>query len=115
MALSFPFNRGQLVVLVAVNPRERVWGRLVGLESAGVAIRGMELGSWEETLGLVRQGQGEQVSIGTRFVPMHRVESLYLDETVAGAPSMAELFRRNTGVDPLDFLADPEIPRRGKR
>ncbi|HET6331453.1 MAG TPA: hypothetical protein VFF76_11760 [Holophagaceae bacterium] len=115
MPLSFPFNRGQLVVLVAVNPRERVWGRLVGLESAGVVIRGMELGSWEENLGLIRQGQTQHVSIGTRFVPMHRVESLYLDEAVAGAPSMAELFRANTGADPLDFLADPEMPRRSKR
>jgi hypothetical protein len=104
-----------MVVLVAVNPRERVWGRLVGLESAGVAIRGMELGSWEENLNLIRQGQAQHVSIGTRFVPMHRVESLYLDEAVAGAPSMAELFRVNTGADPLDFLADPDIPRRGKR
>ena len=115
MALSFPFNRGQLVVLVAVNPRERVWGRLVGLESAGVAIRGMELGGWEANLALIRQGEAQHVSIGTRFVPMHRVESLYLDETVAGAPSMAELFRNGSGVDPLDFLADPEVPRRGKR
>jgi hypothetical protein len=115
MALSFPFNRGQLVVLVAVNPRERVWGRLVGLESAGVAIRGMELGSWEENLALIRQGQGEHVSLGTRFVPMHRIESLYLDESIAGAPSMAELFRVNTGKDPLDLLADPGLPRRTKR
>ena len=115
MALSFPFNRGQLVVLVAVNPRERVWGRLVGLEAAGVAIRGMELSSWEENLSLVRQGQGQHVSLGTRFVPMHRVESLYADEAVAGAPSMAEIFKNGTGVEPLDFLADPEMPRRGKR
>lgn len=115
MPLSFPFNRGQLVVLVAVNPRERLWGRLVGLESAGVVIRGMELGSWEANLALIRQGQGEHVSLGTRFVPMHRVESLYADETVAGAPSMAELFRKGTGADPLDFLADPDLPRRGKR
>ena len=115
MALSFPFNRGQLVVLVAVNPRERLWGRLVGLEAAGVAVRGMELGNWDENLALLRQGQMEHVSVGTRFVPMHRVESLYADEQVAGAPSMGDLFRRGSGMEPLDFLADPELPRRGKR
>ena len=115
MALSFPFNRGQLVVLVAVNPRERVWGRLVGLEAAGVAVRGMELGSWEENLATIRQGAPEQVSLGTRFVPMHRVESLYLDEAIAGAPSMGELFKKGTGLEPLDFLADPEPSRRTKR
>ena len=115
MPISFPFNRGQLVVLVAVNPRERVWGRIIGLEAAGVVIRGMELGSWDENLATIRQGAPEHVSVGTRFVPMHRVESLYLDESIAGAPSMAELFRKNTGLEALDFLADPEPARRTKR
>jgi hypothetical protein len=110
-----PFLRGQLVVLVAHSPRERIWGRLLGLEAAGVAIRGLDLTPWDEVLSLVRQGESAQVSIGTRFVPMHRVESLYLDEASSGAPSMAQLFFEGTGQDAGDFLADPVQPKRGKR
>lgn len=114
MPLSMPFNRGQLVVVVTTSPRERMWGRLLGLETAGVAVRGMDMAAWDESLALIRQGQGEHVSVSTRFVPMHRVENLYLDEPSSGAPSLEQLFRNATSRDPMEFLADP-ITKRSKR
>lgn len=114
MPLAMPFNRGQLVVLVLHSPRERVWGRLLGLEASGVAVRGLELTPWNDVLALVRHGQADQVSVGTRFVPMHRVESLYVDEPNSGAPSMAQLFQEGTGQSPDALLADPLLPKRGK-
>ena len=114
MPLSMPFNRGQLVVLITTGPRERLWGRLVGLEDAGVAIRAMDMATWDESLALIRKGESEQVSVSTRFIPMHRVESLYLDEACSGAPSLEQLFRAATGQDPMEFLADP-VAKRGKR
>ena len=106
MALSLPFQSGQLVVVVLREPRERVWGRFLGLEAAGVAVRGLDLRPWDEVLSLVRSGAAEQVSINTRFFPMHRVESLYLDEPSSGVESLAQAFLRRTGVDPQDFLKD---------
>ena len=114
MALSLPFNRGQLVVLVTNGPRERLWGRLVGLDTAGVAVRAMDMAAWDESLSLIRNGQAEHVSVSTRFVPMHRVECLYLDEASSGAPSLELLFRNGTNLDPMEFLADP-VSKRGKR
>lgn len=106
MAIPIPFTHGQLVVLVLRDPRERIWGRLLGLEAAGLAVRGIELSPWEEILSLVKRGDADQVALGTRFVPMHRVESLYLDEPSSGVGSLAEEFRQRTGVLPEDFLAD---------
>ena len=114
MPLSMPFNRGQLVVLITVTPREKLWGRLVGLETAGVALRCMDIATWDESLRMIRAGQSEHVSVSTRFVPMHRVENLYLDEAASGAPSLEQLFRAGTGEDPMEFLADP-VAKRGKR
>ncbi len=114
MALSLPFNRGQLVVLVTIGPRERLWGRLVGLDMAGVAVRAMDMAAWDESLSLIRNGNSEHVSVSTRFVPMHRVECLYLDEASSGAPSLEQLFRNGTNLDPMEFLADP-VAKRGKR
>ena len=105
MALTLPFQRGQIVVLVLREPRERVWGQLLGLEPAGLAIRGLELQVWEETLAMVKRGEGDQVSLGTRFYPMQRVETLYLDEATSGVPSLAEDFLRRTGVGAEDFLS----------
>lgn len=109
MGISLPFKQGQLIVMLLREPRERLWGRLLGLEAAGVAIRGLDLSPWEEVLGLVRRGEGEMVALSTRFYPMHRVESLYLDEASSGVPSLGDEFRARTGVEALDFLADLEV------
>ena len=108
MPLSMPFRPGDLVVVVLQSPRERIWGRILGLEASGIALRGVDLTPWEEVLTLVRTGQADQVALGTRFLPMHRVESLYLDEPSSGAPSLAETFLDRTGQDPHAFLADPQ-------
>jgi hypothetical protein len=104
MGLSLPFEEGQRVVAVLREPRERVWGSLLGLEPSGVAIRGLELRCWEETLGQVKRGERDQVALATRFFPMHRLETLYVDEPSSGVPSLAEEFLRRTGVAPEVFL-----------
>ena len=106
VAIPIPFASGQLVVVVLREPKERLWGRLLGLETSGIALRGVELSPWEELLGLVKRGESDQVALGTRFVPMHRIESFYLDEPSSGVRSLAEEFRLRTGVGPTDFLAD---------
>ena len=106
MPLTIPFQSGDLVVVVLQSPRERIWGRLLGLDAMGIAIRGLDLTPWEEVLSLVRRGEGDQVALGTRFLPMHRVEAMYLDEPSSGAPSLAEVFHARTGQDPHTFLAD---------
>jgi len=106
MALSLPFASGQIVVVVLRDPRERIWGRLLGLEASGIALRGLELTPWEQVLTLVKRGEDDQVAIGTRFYPMHRVESLYLDEPSSGVPSLSQDFQRRSGRDPQAFLTD---------
>lgn len=106
MAIPIPFASGQLVVVVLREPKERLWGRLLGLEASGLALRGVELSPWEEILALVKRGEADQVALGTRFIPMHRLESLYLDEPSSGVSSLAEEFKHRTGVEPAEFLAD---------
>jgi hypothetical protein len=103
-----PFQSGDLVVVVLQSPRERVWGRILGLDTSGIALRGLDLVPWEEVLTLVRTGQSDQVALGTRFLPMHRVETMYLDEPSSGAPSLAQTFNDRTGQDARAFLADPQ-------
>lgn len=105
MAEPRPFRPGDLVVLVLLGPRERLWGRLVSLEAPGITVRGLDLSPWEEVLTLVRTGEGDQVALGTRFLPMHRVESMYLDEPSSGVPSLAQTFLDRTGAEASAFLA----------
>ena len=109
MTLPLPFKAGQLVVLVLKEPRERIWGRLLGLEAAGIALRGIDVNPWEEVIGFVRRGEADLAALDTRFLPMHRVESLYLDEPSSGVHSLSEDFERRTGRNPLDFLVDRSL------
>ncbi len=111
MPLTMPFQPGDLVVVVLHTPRERIWGHLLGLDVSGIALRGLNLTPWEEVLTLVRTEQADQVALGTRFLPMQRVEAMYLDEDSSGAPSLAETFQDRTGRDPRAFLA-PSLARR---
>ncbi len=106
MSIPLPFVHGQLVVVVLKDPRERMWGRLLGLDGAGLAVRCLDLRAWEEVLSQVRRGEQDQVALGTRFFPMHRVESLYLDEPSSGVPSLAVDFLQRSGMDAQEFLKD---------
>jgi hypothetical protein len=106
MSLALPFAHGQLIVVILRDPRERMWGRLLGLDAAGLAVRGLDLRVWEEVLTLVRRGDQDQVALGTRFFPMHRVETFFLDEPSSGVPSLEADFLHRTGLDAHDFLKD---------
>ena len=106
MSLALPFAHGQLIVVILRDPRERMWGRLLGLDAAGLAVRGLDLRVWEEVLTLVRRGDQDQVALGTRFFPMHRVETFFLDEPSSGVPSLEADFFHRTGLDAQDFLKD---------
>ena len=115
MSLPMPFQAGDLVVVVLQAPRERVWGRVLGLDASGIAVRGLDLTPWEEVLTLVRTGQSDQIALGTRFLPMHRVETMYLDEPSSGVPSLGDVFLERTGQDARAFLGDPQPSKPASR
>ena len=106
MPIELPFIQGQLVVVVLREPRERYWGKLMGLEAAGIAQRGLELSQWEQALSLIKNAETGQIALGTRFFPMHRVVSLYLDEAECGVESLGDAFLRRTGLSPQEFLEE---------
>jgi len=93
-----------LVVVVLNDPREKYWGKLEGLEMAGIAIRGFDISQWEQVIAFVRAGEMDQVPLGTKFFPMHRVETMYADEAESGVESLGDEFLRRAGMDPLEFL-----------
>jgi hypothetical protein len=106
MPIELSFERGQLVVVALRNPKERYWGKLAGLESAGIAIRGFDLSQWEQVLSTVKSGEMGQAPLDTKFFPMHRVEAMYIDEAESGVESLCAEFQRRAGMDPLAFLKE---------
>ena len=77
-------KRYSTVVASLHTPREKFWGQMIELNSAGVTIRGVDLSSFDEWLNqLSRQSP---VGLATIFFPLHRIEKVELDEPVGEIP-----------------------------
>lgn len=97
-----------IVVVSLVDPKERIWGQLLGLSEAGITVRGLAVGSFDEFLRQVRHPEEEPIGVATIFYPMRRVERIALDEPQGSIPSLAQTFERQVGQAVLEFLAAPE-------
>ena len=80
------------------NPREKVWGILLSIQSSGITLRGIDLNSFEDWSRSVACGEGE-MGLSTTFLPIHRVERVSEDETIGSAQSFAEIFEARVGTD----------------
>lgn len=90
------FEPGTPVLLYLHSPREKVFGVLVSIQAAGVAVRGIDLAAFEDWLRQEIRGE-EGLGLLTLFYPMSRIERVERDETVGGLEGIADRFRRETG------------------
>ena len=94
------------IVIVSLHtPREKVWGELVAMNSAGITVRGIDLNSFDDFVRQVLHPEGERVGLATLFFPMLRVERVALDEASGSIPSLADLFEQKVGRSLRDYLA----------
>ena len=94
-----------IVVVTLHSPREKIWGELVALNTAGVTMRGIDLNSYDDFVRQVLHPEGDRVGLPTLFFPMQRVERISLDEPSGSLPSLADLFERKAGRSLKDYLA----------
>ncbi|MEJ2368934.1 MAG: hypothetical protein P8Z49_11460 [Acidobacteriota bacterium] len=92
----FP-GAGSIVVAYLREPREKVWGALLGLDAAGVWLRGIELASFEDWMRQEASDSQGAMGLSTFFVPFLRVEKLVVDEDLPGVPSLSGRYRSVTG------------------
>lgn len=95
-------RRGRIVVLSLVNPREKFWGSLLSISPSGVWLRGLDLGSFECAVTMIRDG--EQSAAIEVFFPMHRVERMEADSDTNGIPTLQQRFEKATGQGAKEFL-----------
>jgi hypothetical protein len=105
------FARGAVVLVTLNTPREKFWGVVLELTTAGLAVRGIDLNSFDDFARLVREG--EPAAASAVFFPMHRVERVELDTRNGSIPSLAERFSSKSGRDVADVLdfAEPSAER----
>ena len=98
------FEPGTPVLVYLHSPREKVFGVLVSLQPAGVALRGIELTAFEDWLRQEARTEDNLIGLTTVFYPMNRVEKMERDETVGPLVSYADRFRREVGRTVYDVL-----------
>jgi hypothetical protein len=92
------FARLTPVLAFLREPREKVFGVLLGLDTAGVSLRALDLEAVEDFLRQETRGDDERlIAPATVFYPMQRVERLEHDESVGPMAGLAERFTRETG------------------
>jgi hypothetical protein len=94
-----------IVVVSLHTPKERVWGELLAISSAGVTLRGIDLGGFDDFVAQVLHPEGDRIGLPTLFFPMLRIERIALDEPHGSIPSMAGMFEKKVGRSLMDYLA----------
>lgn len=90
-------SKGDIVVAVMQNPREKVLGILHKISDSGLFLRGIDLEYFDEWTRAIKNGE-TYLPMQELFLPMWRVERVSRDESSAGLPSMAEQFEQRTGI-----------------
>lgn len=94
-----------IVVISLHSPKEKLWGELLDISSAGVTMRGIDLSSFDDFIAQVLHPEGDRVGLPSLFFPMLRIERIALDEARGSIPSLAEVFERKIGRSLADYLA----------
>jgi hypothetical protein len=109
-------RNGDLVILHLINPTEKFWGVLDELMGAGITMRGINVNSFDEWMNQAARREPLDLGLVTMFVPLFRVERMFLDEQVGEVESYAQRFARRVGISVQEFLglggadAGREIP-----
>ena len=98
------FGNGSIVIVHLVKPTEKFWGLLEALDGTGVVLRGISLSSFDDWMLQARRSGTPSLGLATTFVPMFRVERIFLDEEVGEVESYRQRFARNVGLSVEEFL-----------
>lgn len=93
-----------IVILNLVNPKEKFWGVLRSMSTVGVTLRGINIESFEDWVRQIGRGEDQTLDLVTMFVPLFRVERIFLDEPVGPVPSYSQLFTEVVGMSPAKYL-----------
>ena len=90
------------VIIVLHSPREKMWGMLQEINSAGIYIRCLDLNAFEDYVRAIVRHE-PFIGLSNQFFPLWRVERVTLDESSGEIPSLTAQFERRTGQSVFDF------------
>lgn len=98
------FQPNALVIANLVSPKEKFFGILAALSPAGVTLRAINLDSFDDWVRQVAHGEESNLDLITMFVPLFRVERIFLDEPSGAIKSYAQRFEDAVGSPLAKYL-----------
>jgi hypothetical protein len=98
------FAKDALVIINLVNPKEKFFGVLLALSAAGITVRAINLDSFDDWVREVTRGDELNLDLITMFVPLFRVERVFLDEPSGAIKSFAQRFEDAAGTPLAKYL-----------
>lgn len=98
-------RNGSIVLVHLIHPTEKFWGLLHELGVAGVQLRGINVTSFSEWMSQVASREEPSLGLSTMFVPLFRVERIFLDEPVGSVESYQQRFVQRVGMAVERYLA----------
>jgi len=98
------FDKHALVIVNLVSPKEKFFGVLVALSPAGITARAVNLDSFDDWVREVARGEESNLDLITMFVPLFRVERIFLDEPLGAIRSYAQRFEDSVGTTLAKYL-----------
>jgi hypothetical protein len=98
------FEPQALVILNLVNPKEKFFGVLTALSPAGITMRAINLDSFEDWLRVIARDEEPNLDLITMFIPLFRVERIFLDEPSGAIKSYGQRFEDVVGMPIQQYL-----------
>lgn len=102
------FAPNSLVIVNLINPKEKFFGMLRALSPAGVTMQAVNLDSFDDWIHQIARAEEAEIEMVTMFVPLFRVERIFLDEPAGSVKSYAQRFAQVVGREVLDYLENPD-------
>lgn len=98
------FEPSSRIILNLVNPREKFFGILGALSPAGITVRAINLDSFEDWVRQISHEEEPNLGLITMFVPLFRVERIFLDEPTGAIKSYSQRFEEVVGMPIREYL-----------
>jgi hypothetical protein len=99
------FDESAAIIVNLVNPKEKFFGILTNLSPAGVTLRGINLDAFEDWIRQVANNDEPNLGLITMFVPLFRVERIFLDEPSGEIKSFSQRFEEVVGTSIQEYVS----------
>lgn len=93
-----------IVIAHLVNPTEKFWGILLSLDPSGISLRGINVSSFDDWMFQVARQSAHSLGLSTMFVPLFRIERIFLDEQIGEVESYSQRFEQQVGLPVESYL-----------